>query len=143
MNAARHELPPLSPSPQDAEVAACIGRGPSVRLRVVDGDGEIEVPVAGLRMPADILAPMAEGSTISLVPIHAELTTQQAGGFPGVSPPHLVKRVEQRLLPHHKLGRRRRICFRDLLEYCKTRMAQSQAVLEALAEQTQKLNLGS
>jgi excisionase family DNA binding protein len=150
MNAIIRELPPVLPTRQDAELArtssrllaACIGRGPTARLRVVDGDGEIEVPVAALRMLVDILVNMAEGNAISLVPIHAELTTQQAADFLGVSRPYLVKLVEQGLVPHHKVGTHRRIFFRDLLEYRKTRMAQSQAALEALAEQAQKLGMG-
>lgn len=150
MNAVLHESSPLLPTQQDAELArtssrllaACIGHGSTARLRVVDGDGEIEVPVAALRMLVDILAHMAEGSAISLVPIHAELTTQQAADFLGVSRPHLVKLVEQGALLHHKVGSHRRIFFRDLLEYRRTRMVQSHAALEALAEQAQKLGMG-
>lgn len=150
MNTVPHELPPLLPSRQDVELArtssrllaACIGHGPTARLRVLDGDGEIEVPVKALRMLVDILAHMAEGNAISLVPIHAELTTQRAADFLGVSRPHLVKLVEQGAIPHHKVGSHRRIFFRDLLDYRRARMAQSQAALEALAEQAQKLGLG-
>ncbi len=150
MNAAIRELPPLLPTQQDAELArtsgrllaACIGTGATARLRVFDGDEEIEVPVAALRMLVDILANMAEGNAISLVPIHAELTTQQAADFLGVSRPHLVGLVEQGHIPHHKVGTHRRIYFRDLMAYRKARMGQSQAALEALAEQAQKLGMG-
>jgi excisionase family DNA binding protein len=150
MNAVLRELPPVLPTRQDAELArtssrllaACIGQGPTARVRVVDGDGEIEVPVAALRMLVDILANMAEGNAISLVPIHAELTTQQAADFLGVSRPYLVGVLEQGEIPHHKVGTHRRIFFRDLMDYRRTRMAQSQAALEALTEQAQKLGMG-
>ena len=150
MTVASHELPPSLPTQQDAELArtssrllaACIGQGSSARLRVIDGDGEIEVPVVALRMLVDILANMAEGNAISLVPIHAELTTQQAADFLGVSRPFLVGIVERGEIPHHKVGTHRRLYFRDLLEYRKQRMGQSQAALEALAGQAQKLGLG-
>ena len=150
MNAVLRELPPVLPTRQDAELARTssrllaprIGQGPTARVRVVDGDGEIEVPVAALRMLVDILANMAEGNAISLVPIHAELTTQQAADFLGVSRPYLVGVLEQGEIPHHKVGTHRRIFFRDLMDYRRTRMAQSQAALEALTEQAQKLGMG-
>lgn len=150
MSAAHNELPPLLPTRQDAELArtssrllaACIGQGPTARLRVIDGQDAIEVPVAALRMLVDILANMAEGNAISLVPIHAELTTQQAADFLGVSRPHLVGLVDKGEIPHHKVGTHRRIFFRDLLEYRKERIGQSKAALDALAEQAQKLGMG-
>lgn len=150
MSATIQELPPLLPTEQDSELArtssrllaACIGQGPTARLRVIDGAEEIEVPVAALRMLVDILAKMAEGNAISLVPTHAELTTQQAADFLGVSRPHLVGLVDKGEIPHHKVGTHRRIYFRDLLEYRKERVGQSRAALDALAEQAQKLGMG-
>ena len=150
MSAAHHQIPPLLPTSQDAELArtssrllaACIGRGDTARLRVIDGQDAIEVPVAALRMLVDILANMAEGNAISLVPIHAELTTQQAADFLGVSRPYLVGLVDTGEVPHHKVGTHRRIYFRDLLAYRKERMGKSRAALDALAEQAQKLGMG-
>lgn len=150
MSAAHYQLPPLLPSQQDAELArtssrllaACIGHGETARLRVIDGQEEIEVPVAALRMLVDILANMAEGNAISLVPIHAELTTQQAADFLAVSRPHLVGLLDRGAIAHHKVGTHRRIYFQDVLEYRKQRMGQSRAALDALTEQAQKLGLG-
>lgn len=151
MSAAHYQLPPLLPSQQDAELArtssrllaACIGHGETTaRLRVIDGQEEIEVPVAALRMLVDILANMAEGNAINLVPIHAELTTQQAADFLGVSRPHLVGLVDKGEIPHHKAGTHRRIFFRDLLAYREKRMGKSLEALDALSEQAQQLGMG-
>lgn len=89
-----------------------------------------------------ILSAGSAGNAISLVPIHAELTTQQAADFLGVSRPHLVGLVDKDLIPHHKVGTHRRIYFRDVVEYRKERLGKSRAALDALAEQAQKLGMG-
>lgn len=150
MTALRKEqviTPPATP--QETEVArtssrllaACIGHGPTARLRVIDGKDEIEVPVAALRMLVDILANMAAGNAMSLVPIHAELTTQQAADFLNVSRPYLIGVIERGELPHHMVGTHRRIYFRDVQEY---KRANDEKALQALAEMTaeaQKLGL--
>jgi excisionase family DNA binding protein len=150
MSALGHQRPPVLPTDQEAALArvssrtlaACIGHGPSARLRVVDGNDEIEVPVAALRMLVDILANMAEGNAISIVPIHAELTTQQAADFLGVSRPHVVALIERGELAHHKAGTHRRIYFKDVLAYRERRLSHGKAALDALTEQAQKLDMG-
>lgn len=147
MTATHHNLPsPVLPEPQDAELArassrllaACIGHGPTARVRVIDGDGEIEVPVSALRMLVDILTNMAEGNAISLVPIHAELTTQQAADFLNVSRPYLVGLIDRGELAHHKVGTHRRILFRDLLAYRERQLKASKDALAELAAEAQQ-----
>lgn len=119
-------------------LAACIGRGKTARLRVIDSDGEIEVPVQALRMLVDILNNMAAGNAVSLVPIHAELTTQQTADFLNVSRPHVVGLLERGELPHHKVGTHRRVYFRDLMTYKSAQLANSKARLTELAQQAQE-----
>ncbi len=149
MTALRNELPPTLPTAQEAELArsssrllaACIGRGPTARLRVIDGDGEIEVPVSALRMLVDILANMAEGNAISIVPIHAELTTQQTADFLGVSRPYLVGVIERGELPHHKVGTHRRVYFRDLLAYRDRQLTLAKQAFAEMTTEAQRLGL--
>ena len=148
MTALRNQRPPAPPSAREVELArdssrllaACIGRGRTARLRVIDTEGDIEV--SALRMLVDILTNMAEGNAISLVPIHAKPTTQPAADFPGVSRPYLVGQLEKGELPHHKVGTHRRIYFRDRVDYRTQRMGQGKAALEAMTAQAQKLNIG-
>ena len=59
-----------------------------------------------------------------------------------VSRPHLVKLLDEGLIPHTKTGSHRRIKFTDLMAYKAERDKASQAAMEALAAQAQELNMG-
>jgi excisionase family DNA binding protein len=123
-------------------LAACIGQGPTAKLRIIDSDGEFEVPVGALRMLVDILAHMAEGRAVNLVPVHAELTTQEAADFLNVSRPFVVGLLEKNEVPFRKVGTHRRILFKDLLAYRERTIKQSKQLADELAGQAQELGMG-
>jgi len=70
-------------------------------------------------MLVEILNQMAHGNAVSIVPIHAELTTQQAEEFLNVSRPFVVNLIAQGLLHYRKVGTHRRAAFEELLRYRK------------------------
>lgn len=142
--------PPVLPSEEESKLAressrllaAFVGKGGAARLKVVIGNEEITVPVAALRLLVDILAQMAEGNAVTIMPIHAELTTQQAADFLNVSRPHLVGLLEQEEIPYRKVGTHRRVLFKDLLAYRGKSVASRRAALAELSKQAQELKLG-
>lgn len=124
------------------QLAAIVGRGETARLRLIDGQQEITIPVTAIRLLAEMLQQMAAGRVVNLVPHHAELTTQQAADFLNVSRPYLIGLLDRGELAYRKVGTHRRIAFSDLLKY-KERSATNRAqVLDELAAEAQKLNIG-
>ena len=75
----------------------------------------ITLPQEALRRFLEVLAQMANGNAVTIVPpIHAELTTQPAADFLNVSRPFLISLLEEKKLPFRLVGSHRRIRFADL-----------------------------
>jgi excisionase family DNA binding protein len=120
-------------------------RGPDgIKVRIIE-DGrpdEVILPVMAVRLLLDILRAMAQGNAVSIMPIHAELTTQQAAHCLNVSRPFLVNLLNQGKIQHHKTGTHRRIKLSDLLDYKRKTEEEQNKALEELAAEAQKLNMG-
>jgi excisionase family DNA binding protein len=142
----------VTPSPADAKLAQESSRKlarflgahkkKGMRLRIQqDSEPEetVEVPVAAFRLLTDILTEMARGNAVTLIPVHAELTTQEAADLLNVSRPYLIDLIEKGQIPHRKVGTHRRILFQDLMAYKqKTDVARLKA-LEELSALDQEL----
>lgn len=115
-----------------------------VRIRAESGDSEVAVavPREAFEMFLEILSQMAEGNTVTIMPVHAELTTQQAADLLNVSRPHVVKLLEQGKLEHRLVGTHRRIRAVDLIEFKRKNDAERESALEELAAEAQKHGLG-
>jgi excisionase family DNA binding protein len=117
----------------------------SVRLKVQpDGAPEetIAIPTAAFRLLVKILTEMANGNAVSLIPFHAELTTQQSADLLNISRPYLIELLEKGEIPHRKVGTHRRVLFKDLMTY-KEKIDQARLkALEELSALDQELGLG-
>ena len=139
----------VTPSEQDTKLAQESSRRLSrfakqdrLKLQLPATDHETETielprPVVGLLLR--ILTEMAEGNAVTLMPIHAELTTQQAASILGVSRPFLIKQLRENRIPYRRIGTHRRVRFEDLMNYKSRIDADRAKVLEQLA---QELNMG-
>ncbi|QJE74287.1 helix-turn-helix domain-containing protein [Aerophototrophica crusticola] len=112
-------------------------------LRVQLGDGQVlPLPRAAQHLLAHLLVEMSQGNAVTLIPVHAELTTQEAADYLNVSRPHLVKLLESGEVPFRKVGSHRRVQFRDLKAFKDRTMARRSGALDQLAAEAQELGLG-
>jgi excisionase family DNA binding protein len=135
-------IAPFTPSKKDSQLAAESARRiaehlsdntEEVRVRFADGGEEdvVTLPASAVRMLQEMLLEMSRGNSVTLIPLHAEFTTQEAADFLNVSRPYVVKLLEQGKIPYRMVGSHRRIQFQDLLRYkSESDEAAKQAVVE-------------
>lgn len=125
-------------------LAAHLGHADGLRLEVKTGttSEELVLPPSAWRLLLRILTEMGQGNAVALTPIGAALTTQQAADLLNVSRPHLVKLLDGRAIPSHKVGSHRRVQLEDLLVYKRDFQARRQVALEELAALSQELDMG-
>ena len=154
MSAALSYVEPFQPS--DAEIVLAqeasralshlAGHDRAVHVEAVErASGHKEtfvLPAAAVRLLLDMLGQMAAGHAVAIVPIHAELTTQQAADVLGVSRPFLVGLLEQGKLPFHKVGTHRRVRYGELIAYKRREHEARRRALNELARQGQELGMG-
>jgi len=85
---------------------------------------------------------IAKGDAVTIVPFHAELTTQEAANFLNISRPYLIQLLEKGLIPFRRVGRHRRILFEDILKYKEKSKEKSRKAREELTKEAQDLDLG-
>jgi excisionase family DNA binding protein len=146
-------LPPTIPSEEERSAARETSRllaphlndRAGLRVRIGEPRGKSEtalLPPTAVRLLVDLLSETAKGNAVTLIPIHAELTTQDAANLLNVSRPFVVQLIRKKQLRAHKVGTHRRIRFADLMAYKHSIDAERTEALDALAAQAQELNLG-
>jgi excisionase family DNA binding protein len=108
------------------------------RVRLVsERDGEdLVVPRDAVELLARILAHMASGHSVSVVPSHAELTTQEAANLLNVSRPYLIGLLESGEIGFRMVGTHRRVFAGSLVAY----KARDDARRRDAADELTKLN---
>jgi excisionase family DNA binding protein len=136
------------PSEDDRRVAGEASRrlatlpAPTDRLEIHAATETIEIPAAVLPLLRQILDQVAAGNPVAVVADDAELSTQQAADYLGVSRPFFIGLLDRGVLPHRKVGAHRRIRARDVIDHKRRDQADRLKALEELAAQAQELGLG-
>ena len=115
-------------------------RSPSLKLIASNG-AEFLLPASVVRLMHQVVGALAEGQVVCLVPLHRELTTQEAADLLNVSRPYLIKLLDEGVLPYSKLSRHRRIRFADVMAYKERRDADATRALDAMVQLSQELGL--
>lgn len=101
----------------------------------------VSVPREAFEMFIQVLSHMANGAAVTIVPVNAELTTQQAAELLNVSRPFVVQLIEEGKLPARKVGTRRRVRCSDLMTFKQKDDAERKRALAELVEDAEDLGL--
>ena len=126
-----------------AELGRLLNKLPEADRAHVKLDGQdLILPRQALILLRDLLADMAQGNAVAIVPLHAEMTTQQAADILNVSRPYLITLLEKGELRFTRVGTHRRIQFKDLMAYKDKIKEQSSNAMDELVKIAQENNLG-
>lgn len=126
---------------ESSRILAQLPQGEALRVRLESGQ-ILTLPHAAARLLSHLLTEMSHGNAVTLIPIHAELTTQEAAEYLHVSRPYLIRLLEQGRIPFHKVGTHRRVRFRDLQAFREQADQDRAAAMDDLTDEAQRLGLG-
>ena len=114
-----------------------------LRVRMLDdpAKGTVKIPASAVRMLIRILEEMARGNAVTLIPVHAELTTQEAADMLNISRPSLIQLLDEGKIEFRKVGTHRRVRLKGLMGYKRRADADRRAALAELAAYDQELKL--
>ncbi|MFC6079631.1 excisionase family DNA-binding protein [Sphaerisporangium aureirubrum] len=145
---------PVRPNSRDAVAAR--GALPQVRgylRRHHESPAQIDIvveetrealvlPRAAVELLATILAHMAAGRGVSVVPAHAELTTQEAADLLNVSRPYLIGLLDAGEIQYRLVGTHRRVRAESLMDYKRKDDQRRREAADALSAMTRELGFG-
>lgn len=111
-----------------------------VEMTVADG-GHLEMPGPAAELMIRILGKMAAGQGVTVIPMNAELTTQQAADLLNVSRPYLVRLLESGQIEFRKVGTHRRVMAESLYDYKRRALVAQKDAADELSALGQEMGL--
>jgi len=125
-------------------LASRLKKGAPMQLRILD-DGTapatVKLPAPAVGLLLRILEEMARGNAVTIIPVHAELTTQEAADMLNISRPSLIQLLEDGKIEYRRVGTHRRVRFEALMKYKRKAYEERRAVLDELAAYDQELGI--
>lgn len=113
-----------------------------IRVIVDEEDQQpLALPRAAVELMARVLAHMALGQSVSIVPLHAELTTQQAANLLNVSRPFLISLLDEGKIQYRLVGTHRRILASSLMAHQRSDDIARRGAADELSAMTQEMGL--
>jgi excisionase family DNA binding protein len=115
-----------------------------VQLRISDDlspEGTLKLPASAVRLLVRILEEMARGNAVTIMPVRAELTTQEAADMLNISRPSLIQLLDEGKIEYRRVGTHRRVRFEGLMEYKRRADAARRAALAELAAYDQEIGI--
>ena len=145
-----HEL--TIPTDRDVRLAgeasrtldASSGVGQPLKMQIVKAgkkSSALELPPVAAALLKTMLKEMAAGRAVTIVPIDAEITTQQAAEILHVSRPFVVGLIDKGTLPARMVGAHRRVLLDDVLAYKRESKTKARAALKEMVAISQELGL--
>jgi excisionase family DNA binding protein len=125
------------------EVERVLGLEVSARAaRLIGPDGvETELPEALYAVLVRAAHVLAAGQGVSVLPMEALLTTQQAANLLDISRPSLIKLLDDGQLPFHRIRSHRRIRLSDLIEFRQRRDAAAETAMRRMVHRAQEIGI--
>jgi excisionase family DNA binding protein len=101
----------------------------------------IKIPAQAAHLLVQILDEMSRGNAVKLIPIHAELTTQEAADLLNISRPTFIRLLDERKIEFRKVGTHRRVPLKNALAYKRQIDMERKAALAELAAYDQELGI--
>lgn len=118
----------------------------SIPVRLVGQNNEvspttIELPVLAVRLIVDVLTELSKGNAVTVAPVQAEVTSQQAADILNVSRPYLMKLLDEGEIPYERVGNRRKISLVKLLDYQRRDDEYRRDIARQLTQEAQHIGL--
>jgi len=101
----------------------------------------IKIPAPAAHLLVQILDEMSRGNAVKLIPVHAELTTQEVADLVNISRPTLIRLLDEGKIEFHKVGTHRRVPLKSALAYKRQIDAERKEALAELAAYDQELGI--